>query len=188
MSNLIEYSDDDFAVVKEKDYGDPVGRYRMIRYDTGYYALQRCILIDLNDDTDEVDFRWDTVCIAPQHDDPLTQGRIWNLCEGKLTIESILIALEDSSKLHNNELMELHLNINPNMDEEVSEKIVKLIKTSDGDNIYDNIIESIHLQDEYIQDYYSKQSDCNNLRLLVGLLLIITIGFLIMMVMSYGVV
>ena len=159
MRNLIEYSDDDFAVVKEKDYGEPAGKYRMIRYDTGYYALQRCILLDLNDDADEVDFRWDTVCIAPQHDDPLTPGRIWNLCDGKLIIESILIALEDSSKLHNNELMELHLTLNPGINEEVSEKIVKIIKTSEGDEIYDNIMESIRLQDEWVHEYYEKQSE-----------------------------
>lgn len=187
MSNLIEYVPEEFSVIKEKDYGDPVGKYRMIRYDTGYYALQRCTIIDnINDEDDEAMdvYAWDTVCIAPQYDNPLTPGRIWNLCQGKLSIESLLIALEDSGKLHNNELMELHLNLNPNMDEEVSDEIVKLIKTSEGDDIYDNIIESIRLQDEYVQEYYSKQSQSNNIRLLIMLLIIINLGFIILMIIK----
>jgi len=176
----IEYVEDEFAVVTEKDYGVPVGKFRVIRYDTGYYALQRCNVNDF-DSEDESAFAWQTMCIAPQIDDPLTPGRIWNLCQGKLTMDSFLSVFEDSRKLHNNELMELHLNLNPNMDEEVSEKIVKLIKTSDGENIYDNIIESIHLQDEYIKEYYSKQSKCNNIHLLLILWIIITIGFIIIL-------
>lgn len=180
MNNIIEYSNEDFSIIKTKDYGDYVGEYRMIRYDTGYYALQRCNIID-NEEGIEV-YAWETVCIAPQHDDPLTPGRVWNLCLGKLTIESLLQTLEDSSKLHNNELMELHLNLNPSMDEEVSEKVVKLIKTSEGDKIYDSIIESIRLQDEWVQEYYQKKSESNNIRLVLILLIIIGLGFIFMMI------
>lgn len=175
----IEYNPAEFSVIKEEDYGGAVGKFRMIRYDTGYYALQRYNINDFDMDNDSA-FAWETMVITPHIDDPLSQDRVWNLCQGKLTIESLLVVLEDSSKLHNNELMELHLNLNPNMNDEVSDEIVKLIKTSEGDAIYESIIESIRLQDEYVKEYYENQSQSNNIRLLLILLIIIAFGLIIM--------
>ena len=176
----IEYNPAEFSVIKEEDYGGSVGKFRMIRYDTGYYALQRYNINDFDMDNDSA-FAWETMVITPHIDDPLSQDRVWNLCQGKLTIESLLVVLEDSSKLHNNELMELHLNLNPNMNDEVSDEIVKLIKTSEGDAIYESIIESIRLQDEYVKEYYENQSQSNNIRLLLLILLIIIAFGLIIM-------
>ena len=97
--------------VKRKITGDPVGEFRVIRYDTGYYALQKKI-IGLSDSSD---LDWETIVIAPQLDTPLDNEYDWKFSQGNLTMNMLLQHLDNSSKLHNNELMELHLNLNTNL-------------------------------------------------------------------------
>lgn len=183
---VIDYDEDSFSVIKEKDYGDSLGKFRIIRYDTGYYALQRYNINDFKQDTDSV-YVWETMCISPEQDDPLNPNRVWNLCLGKLTMESLLLTFEDSYKLQNNELMELRLNLNPELDEEVNEEIVKIIKTSEGNKIYDAIMQSIHLQDSYVEEYYKNQHYVNNFHMCIILFLVICIGFLLCHIFIGGV-
>lgn len=151
MSNntvLIEYDESDFTVTsKEKDYGDQVGKFRIIRYSTGYYALQRWNVNDFNQE-DPSPFAWETMCIAPQLDTPLETGYDWKFSQGRLTMRSLLRHLENSSKLQNNELMELHIKLNDSLDDEVSSQIVKIITTETGKSIEDRIFESIRLQED----------------------------------------
>ncbi|MBQ2653366.1 MAG: hypothetical protein IJF83_07415 [Methanobrevibacter sp.] len=150
--NTIEFDDEHFVVSKEKDYGDPVGEFRVIRYDTGYYALQKKI-IGISDSND---LEWETLVIAPQLDTPLDNGYDWKFSQGNLTMNMLLQHLENSSKLHNNELMELHLNLNTNLDEDVSEEIIEIIKSHDGKRVADKIIESVMLQDSYFKEHLDK--------------------------------
>jgi len=150
--NTIEFDDEHFVVSKEKDYGDPVGEFRVIRYDTGYYALQKKI-IGLSDSSD---LDWETIVIAPQLDTPLDNEYDWKFSQGNLTMNMLLQHLDNSSKLHNNELMELHLNLNTNLDEEVSEEIIEIIKSHDGKRVADKIIESVMLQDSYFKEHLDK--------------------------------
>lgn len=148
----IEFDDEHFVVSKEKDYGDPVGEFRVIRYDTGYYALQKKI-IGLSDSSD---LDWETIVIAPQLDTPLDNEYDWKFSQGNLTMNMLLQHLDNSSKLHNNELMELHLNLNTNLDEDVSEEIIEIIKSHDGKRVADKIIESVMLQDSYFKEHLDK--------------------------------
>ncbi|WP_406534427.1 hypothetical protein [Methanobrevibacter sp.] len=150
--NTIEFDDEHFVVSKEKDYGDPVGEFRVIRYDTGYYALQKKI-IGLSDSSD---LDWETIVIAPQLDTPLDNEYDWKFSQGNLTMNMLLQHLDNSSKLHNNELMELHLNLNTNLDEDVSEEIIEIIKSHDGKRVADKIIESVMLQDSYFKEHLDK--------------------------------
>lgn len=150
--NTIEFDDEHFVVSKEKDYGDPVGEFRVIRYDTGYYALQKKI-IGLSDSSD---LDWETIVIAPQLDTPLDNEYDWKFSQGNLTMNMLLQHLDNSSKLHNNELMELHLNLNTNLDEDVSEEIIEIIKSHDGKRVADKIIESVMLQDSYFKEHIDK--------------------------------
>ena len=146
IMNTIEFDEEQFVISKEKDYGDPVGEFRVIRYDTGYYALQKKI----------ADSVYETLVIAPQLDTPLDNGYDWKFSQGNLTMNLLLKHLENSSKLHNNELMELHLNLNTNLDEDVSEEIIEIIKSEDGRRVADKLIESIMLQDSYFTEYLDK--------------------------------
>lgn len=150
--NTIEFDDEHFVVSKEKDYGDHVGEFRVIRYDTGYYALQKKI-IGLSDSSD---LDWETIVIAPQLDTPLDNEYDWKFSQGNLTMNMLLQHLDNSSKLHNNELMELHLNLNTNLDEDVSEEIIEIIKSHDGKRVADKIIESVILQDSYFKEHLDK--------------------------------
>lgn len=156
MLEKIEYDDSHFIVSKEKDYGESVGKFRVIRYDTGYYALQRWNINDFNPD-DESPFAWQTMVIAPQLDTPLDNGYDWKFSQGNLTMNALLQHLENSSKLQDNELMELHLNLNSNLDEEVSDEIVEIIKSRDGKRIADKVVDSLILQDTYFTEYLAQK-------------------------------
>ena len=152
----IEYNPEEFTVVKEKDYSETeVGKFRVIRYDTGYYALQRWNINDFNPE-DDSPFAWETMVIAPQLDTPLDNEYDWKFSQGRLTMNALLYHLENSHKLQQNELMELHLNLNTNLDEDVSDEIVEIIKSKDGKRIADKIIESMILQDEYFTESLDK--------------------------------
>ena len=150
--NTIEFDHEHFVVSKEKDYGDPVGEFRVIRYDTGYYALQKKII----GVSDSSDWDWETIVIAPQLDTPLDNEYDWKFSQGNLTMNMLLQHLDNSSKLPNNELMELHLNLNTNLDEDVSEEIIEIIKSHDGKRVADKIIESVMLQDSYFKEHLDK--------------------------------
>lgn len=149
--DIIEYNPDEFTVIKEKDYDEPVGKFRVIFYNTGYYALQRWNINDFNPE-DESPFAWETIVIAPQLDTPLENEYDWKFSQGRLTMNSLLQHLDNSRKLHDNELMELHLNLNTNLDDDVSDEIIEIIKSKDGKRIADKIIESMILQDEYFKE------------------------------------
>ena len=149
--DIIEYNPDEFTVIKEKDYDEPVGKFRVIFYNTGYYALQWWNINDFNPE-DESPFAWETIVIAPQLDTPLENEYDWKFSQGRLTMNSLLQHLDNSRKLHDNELMELHLNLNTNLDDDVSDEIIEIIKSKDGKRIADKIIESMILQDEYFKE------------------------------------
>ena len=99
---------------------------------------------------------WETIVIAPQLDTPLDNEYDWKFSQGNLTMNMLLQHLNNSSKLHNNELMELHLNLNTNLDEDVSEEIIEIIKSHDGKRVADKIIESVMLQDSYFKEHLDK--------------------------------
>lgn len=179
--NTIEYDDMGFVVSKEKDYGEPVGKFRVIRYDTGYYALQRWNINDWNPE-DPSPFAWQTMVIAPQLDVPLENGYDWKFSQGNLTMNALLQHLENSSKLHSNELMELHLNLNSNLDEEVSDEIVEIIKSKDGERIADKIIDSLILQDTHFTEYLNKKYTRDNI--ILGILVTITIICFILTILN----
>lgn len=177
MSNKnIIFDEDEFIVDKVKDFGDPVGEFRVIRYDTGYYALQRHNVDMISDNPGGL--IWETLCIAPQLDTPLDNGYDWKFSQGRLTMNSFLGFLDDARKLRDNELMELHLHLNTNLDEEVSEEIIHLISSEDGREIKDKIFESIKLQDDTVDEYYAKLTNQNkyiNILLIFAILLIFVI-------------
>ena len=189
MSNKdIIFDEDEFIVDKIKDFGDPVGEYRVIRYDTGYYALQRHNVDMISDNPGGL--IWETLCIAPQLDTPLDNGYDWKFSQGRLTMNSFLGFLEDASKLHNNELLELHLHLNTNLDEEVAEEIIHLISSDDGREIKDKIIESMTLQDNQVKEFLDKEaktSKYTNMGLIIlGIFVIIYIGIAVLR--TYGII
>lgn len=180
--NLIEYNEEEFVEIREKDYGEPVGKFRIIRYDSGYYALQRWNINDFNPD-DSSAFAWETMVIAPQLDTPLENGYDWKFSQGRLTMNSLLKHLENSSKLHNNELMELHLTLNSNLDDDVKEEIVEIIKSKDGKRVADKIIDSLALQDEYVREHLEKESQRH--RIISSALFIICIILFALSIISF---
>ena len=149
--SCIEFDKDHFTVDGNiYDFGEN-GVYRIIRYDTGYYALQMQVI------TDEV-LNWVTLCIAPQLDTHLQNGYDWKFSQGRLNMRTLIQHIKNSNKLANNELMELHLHLNKNLDDVVHDEIIKIIKSSDGDNILDHIHESLELQDSYVQERLKRES------------------------------
>jgi len=182
----LEYDDSKFVVSKEKDYGEPVGKFRVIRYDTGYYALQRWNVNDWNPE-DPSPFAWQTMVIAPQLDTPLVNGYDWKFSQGNLTMNSLLQHLENSSKLQDNELMELHLNLNSNLDEEVSDEIVEIIKSTDGKRIADKVIDSLILQDTHFTEYLDKKYKRDSIILTI-LASVCVCSFIITILSIYGLI
>ena len=168
----IDFDDNDFTVVgHEYDYGDPVGEYRIIRYSTGYYGLQRLTInMDLED---ENPFIWETMCICPELESVLNKEYNWKLSHGKLIMEDILHHIDNSSKLYNNELMEVHLQLNYSEDEELNEELIEVMKTEDGKKLLDRVSESMDIYETYYADYLSKQEKHNKILLII--LIIITI-------------
>lgn len=179
----IEYDDSHFVVSKEKDYGE-VGKFRVIRYDTGYYALQRWNINDFNPE-DSSPFAWQTMVIAPQLDTPLDNGYDWKFSQGNLTMNALLHHLENSSKLQDNELMELHLNLNSNLDEDVSDEIVEIIKSADGKRIADKVVDSLILQDTYFTEYLDNKYKRDTI-ILTMLLCISVFCFIITILNAFG--
>lgn len=175
----ISYNPEEYTVTsKEKDFGDPVGEYRIIRYNTGYYALQRHNVDMVSDNPGGL--IWETLCIAPQLDTPLDNGYDWKFSQGRLTMKSFLGFLEDAAKLHNNEYMELHLNLNRTLDDKVHDEIVNIIKSDDGKLIADKIRESIQLQDEYFKEDLEKRHKEDRF-IKIGCFIIVLICFLILL-------
>ena len=72
-------------------------------------------------------------------------------------MNALLQHLENSSKLQDNELMELHLNLNTDIDEEVADEIVEIIKSSDGKRIADKVVDSLILQDTHFTEYLDRK-------------------------------
>ena len=179
MSSL-EYDDSNFVVSKEKDYGE-VGKFRVIRYDTGYYALQRWNINDFNPE-DPAPFAWQTMVIAPQLDTPLDNGYDWKFSQGNLTMNSLLQHLENSSKLQDNELMELHLNLNTDLDEEVKDEIIEIIKSSDGKRIADKVVDSLILQDTYFTEYLNKKYKRDTV--ILSILLCVSLSCIILTILN----
>ena len=95
---------------------------------------------------------WETMVIAPQLDTPLENGYDWRFSQGRLTMNSLLECFDDADKLRNNELMELHLHLNSNLDNETAEEIIHLISSEDGREIKEKIFESMQLQESIMED------------------------------------
>ena len=95
-------------------------------------------------------------------------------------MKSFLGFLEDAAKLHNNEYMELHLNLNTNLDDKVHDEIVNIIKSDDGRLIADKIRESIQLQDEYFKEDLEKRHKEDRF-IKIGCFIIVLICFLILL-------
>ena len=181
MSNTeIIYDSEEYVVDKVKDFGEPVGEYRVIRNDTGYYALQRHNVDMISDKPGGL--TWETLCIAPQLDTPLDNGYNWKFSQGRLTMNSFLGVLEDASKLHNNELLELHLHLNTNMGDEVQKEIIDLISSEDGKEIKDKIVESMNLQNEVVEEYYTKSMEKD--KLLLNLIRVTVVWLIMMLIIS----
>lgn len=170
----IEFDDNDFTVVgHEYDYGDPVGEYRIIRYSTGYYGLQRLTInMDLED---ENPFIWETMCICPELESVLNKEYNWKLSNGKLIMEDILHHIDNSSKLYNNELMEVHLQLNYSEDEELNEELIEVMKTEDGKKLLDRVSQSMEIYETYYTDYLSKQEKHNKILLIILIIITITV-------------
>lgn len=169
----IDYDESDFVVDGTvKDFGEEIGKYRMIRYSTGFYALQRS-----NYSEDEDDEKWETVVISPYLDSVFNEDYDWHFSQGRLTMKSLIAVLEDSYRLQNNELMELRLSLNPGMNDDTKDEIVKVIKTESGKSIEDKIMESIKIQDESFQNYLEKEAKENRIiRILTVVALLVLIG------------
>lgn len=168
----IDYNENEFTVDGNvKDFGEEIGKYRVIRYNTGYYALQRS---NYQEDDNEA---WETVVISPYLDNVFNTDYNWAFSQGRLTMKSLLTVLEDSYKLQNNELMELHLSLNPNMEDDTKEKIVHVIKTETGKSIEEKVLKSLKIQDESFQEYLLKETRENRIiRICTVIALIVLIG------------
>ncbi|WP_405316201.1 hypothetical protein [Methanobrevibacter sp.] len=150
VNTEIVYNEDEYIIVKEKEFTN-VGQFRIILYDTGYYALQRYNVNNIKPE-DPSAFVWETMCIAPQLDEPLETGYDWRFSQGRLTMNSLLQCFDDADKLRNNELMELHLHLNTSLDDETTEEIIHLISSEDGREIKEKIFESMQFQDQLVED------------------------------------
>ena len=150
VNTEIVYDENEYILIKEREYTN-IGRFRMILYDTGYYALQRYNINNINPE-DPSPIVWETMCIAPQLDTPLETGYDWRFSQGRLTMNSLLQFFDDADKLRNNELMELHIHLNTNLDDETTEEIIHLISSEDGREIKEKIFESIQFQDQLVEE------------------------------------
>ena len=97
-------------------------------------------------------------------------------------MRTLIQHIKNSNKLANNELMELHLHLNKNLDDVVHDEIIKIIKSSDGDNILDHIHESLELQDSYVQERLKRE-----LRYTWLLVILCTIAVLIICIGVFGI-
>ena len=166
MSEIV-FDENDFIVDgNEHDFGDEIGKYRIIRYNTGYYGLQKYI--------DEVD-EWNTLFISPEIDRPLDVGYDWTFSPGRLIMKTCISCLEDARKLHDNELMELHLHLNYDSDE--YKELLTDIESCDADKITGRINELLDLQEKKIEEYYDKQLNIRNT--MVYPLLLVVVGLII---------
>ncbi|MBQ6219964.1 MAG: hypothetical protein IJH63_00655 [Methanobrevibacter sp.] len=172
----ISFDEEDFVVTsKVYDLGEHTGVFRVVRYSAGYYALQACVIDEDNSDS------WKTVCVSPYLDTPLDNEYDWKFSQGRLDMNFLLNQLRNSSKLQDNELMELHLHLNKELDDTVRGDIIETIRSDDGRNILDKIYESLELQDEFVE----KELKDNNLmqKLLFVYLIIVTVIILLVMFM-----
>ena len=79
MENMIiEYSEDNFSVIQEKEFAENIGHYRIIQFKSGQYALQ---VFEEN---------WHTIIICPQDND-----------DGYLIVNNMLDFISRANDLYN---------------------------------------------------------------------------------------
>lgn len=158
----IEYDEEDYEILTTKEF-DSVS-IRTIKYSTGFYAVQMYKENIFNSDK-----IWQTLYICPKLDKIFKMGEIR---EGSYHINCLLSYMEDSVKLHKNELWELKVQVPEDDFKELSE----VIRSNDGKILLNELFKLTKLQQAELVNTYNSN---HVLRLFEIILVIIVIGFFI---------
>ena len=128
---------DKYTVIDEKKLSDYHGTYRVILYDTGFYALQL-------KDEDEVDV-FNTIFVCPIKDTFISED--YNMPFGELIMNSLLESLEESDKLYNGEYWTLSLTLDDDTN------FMEVITKGRGESLIGQLEELILLEQEQLNVY-----------------------------------
>ena len=181
----IEFDYTNFDVIEEYKLSEHTGSYRIIRYDTGYYALQS--LIDANNlvnPTDEE--RYVTIVVSPIKDKIIqyeNKGIDLSIAYGSLVIHSLMdcICDADNSRQGNN------WNLNLYLDDEGSEVFTEVITRGDGETLIEQLKDFQSFQREQSEKFLESYPMIQKIEKLMYISVLALIFLIILFVIFKGV-
>lgn len=119
---IIEYSEDNFTVIQEKEFAENIGHYRIIQFKSGQYALQ---VFEEN---------WHTIIVCP-HD---------NNDDGYLIVNNMLDFISRANDLYNKKNWYLKVELS----DDGVETFTEIITKSDGETLIEQLTELYELEKE----------------------------------------
>jgi hypothetical protein len=155
MLNNIEYDSEDYIVLDEEFFSEYKGDYRIVKFRTGFYALQKLMKSDsLNNHYND---EYVTVLVSPIQDKMVNDDLC--LLSGNMIINEMFNSIKEADNSYKGSHWQLNLYL---ADKEGVDKFTEIITHEDGDTL----VEQLNILYEYqreVNDYFLRYyPSCSN--------------------------
>lgn len=146
MLSSIEYDLEDYTVITDSEwYSEYKGDYRMVKFSTGVYGLQKLMTVNPLDINDK---EYVTVLVSPVEDKTLDNGL--RFPNGELMINEMFTAIKEANNSYNGSYWQLNLFL---QDKNSVDKFIEIITFEEGNTLLEQLDTLFEAQRE-VNDYY----------------------------------